>query len=85
MLTAKKQKKIYRKLTEFEEKFNVLMTDKVYEYFTLFCMVMLFDVIADIFRLWAVMRYRPGIGPIQIIIATICIVQMWRYANRIKK
>ena len=84
MLTAKKQKKVYRQLNEQHQMLNILYTDKVYEYFVLFCADMLFDKIGEIFKFYAVFNYHRGIGLGQEIVAVILVIQMIKYGRRIK-
>ena len=84
-LTGKKQKKLGRWIRNTEDKFNLIVTDKVIEYFVLLCFVLLFDRIADMFRLFAFINYHKGVGALQIGVAVVCIIQMVRYTRRIKK
>lgn len=79
--TEKRKKKLTRWIGGSDDKFNMIFIELCIQYFILFCIALSFDRIAKALT-W---RYNEGFGPGQIILAVICIVQMARYARKVKK
>ncbi len=80
-LTEKKRKKLTRWIGGADEKFNLVFVDLCIQYFVVMCLTIFFDKIAKT-MLW---NYQKGFGYAQGIVVIVCIIQIGRYARRVKK